>query len=60
MIRHHAVPDDMPQVCEPFYDSLSRKQLFEVRADEGETLLEFHEACVGRGIDLDIRRLSRQ
>ena len=36
------------------------EQLFEVRAAEGETLLGFHEACVERGIDLDIRRLSRQ
>ena len=35
-------------------------QPFEVRAAEGETLLGFHEACVERGIDLDIRRLSRQ
>ena len=35
-------------------------QPFEVRADEGETLLGFHEACVEQGIDLDIRRLSRQ
>ena len=38
----------------------SGEQSFEVRADEGETLLGFHEACVERGIDLDIRRLSRQ
>ena len=36
------------------------EQSFEVRADEDETLLGFHEACVERGIDLDIRRLSRQ
>ena len=36
------------------------EQSFEVRADEGETLLGFHEACIERGIDLDIRRLSRQ
>ena len=36
------------------------EQSFEVRADEGEALLRFHEACVERGIDLDIRRLSRQ
>ena len=35
-------------------------QPFEVRAEEGETLLGFHEVCVERGIDLDIRRLSRQ
>ena len=36
------------------------EQPFEVRVDEGETLLGFHEACVERGIDLEIRRLSRQ
>ena len=36
------------------------EESFEVRAEEGETLLGFHEACVERGIDLDIRRLSRQ
>ena len=36
------------------------EQLFEVRAAEGGTLLGFHEACVERGIDFDIRRLSRQ
>ena len=36
------------------------EQSFEVRADEGETLLGFHEACVERGINFDIRRLSRQ
>ena len=36
------------------------EESFEVRADEGETLLGFHEACVEQGIDLDIRRLSRQ
>ena len=35
-------------------------QPFEVRANEGETLLGFHEACVEQGIDLEIRRLSRQ
>ena len=38
----------------------SGEQSFEVRADKDETLLGFHEACVERGIDLDIRRLSRQ
>ena len=38
----------------------SGEQSFEVRADEDETLLGFHEACVERGIDFDIRRLSRQ
>jgi hypothetical protein len=36
------------------------EQPFEVRVDEGETLLGFHEACVEQGIDLEIRRLSRQ
>ena len=36
------------------------KRSLKVRADEGETLLGFHEACVERGIDLDIKRLSRQ
>ena len=36
------------------------EESFEVRADEGETLLGFHEACVEQGIDLDIRRLSCQ
>ena len=38
----------------------SGEQSFEVRADEDETLLGFHEACVERGIDLEIRRLSHQ
>ena len=38
----------------------TREESFEVRAEEGETLLGFHEVCVERGIDLDIRRLSRQ
>ena len=36
------------------------EQSFEVRTDEDETLLGFHEACVERGISLDIRRLSRR
>ena len=36
------------------------EQPFEVRVDEGETLLGFHEACVEQGIDLDIRWLSRR
>ena len=36
------------------------EQPLEVRADEDETLLGFHEACVERGIDLEIRRLSHQ
>ena len=36
------------------------EQSFEVRTDEDETLLGFHEACVERGINLDIRRLSRR
>ncbi|WP_049997359.1 hypothetical protein [Halococcus sediminicola] len=40
--------------------SPTKDRPFEIRADEGETLLQFHEACVEREIVLNIRRLSRQ
>lgn len=33
---------------------------FENRADEGETLLEFHEVCSEQELAFDITRLSRQ
>jgi hypothetical protein len=32
----------------------------EIQAGEGETLLQFHEACRERGITFDVTRLSRQ
>ena len=54
------VDDELAVRRMPDAPSGTAEQSFEVRAAEGETLLGFHEACVERGIDLDIRRLSRQ
>ena len=33
---------------------------FEIRASEGETLLQFHEACIEHGIVFDVKRLARR
>jgi hypothetical protein len=54
------IDDELAVRRMPDAPSGTAEQSFEVRADEDETLLGFHEACVERGIDLDIRRLSRQ
>lgn len=35
-------------------------QTFAVQANEGETLLRFHEACIEHGIVFDVTRLARQ
>lgn len=38
----------------------AERQTFEAYADEGETLLRFHEACNEQEITLDIEQLHRQ
>ena len=54
------VDDELAVRRMPDAPSGTAEQSFAVRADEDETLLGFHKVCVERGIDLDIRRLSRQ
>lgn len=52
--------EDELVVRQPTDTRPSDRGTFEIRADEGETLLRFHEACGERGIVCSIERLYHQ